>query len=164
MNRAQRRRSAAQMRQLINDHPFVRAAAEAYVGRQARAAGLPRDKIGGVRFADSAWARDDRRWFRANPRRSHRVRMALPGEFKPEPEPDFVVVRQISRGSRARRPFTIASCAADSVERLAALITRGFEEEGAAHLLFDFPGGRLVRPEELMTLIAAYENATDGVN
>ena len=58
-------------------------------------------------------ARDDRRWFARNPKRSHRIRRAAPDEFAPYPHPApdgweaATVVRQYAPGARLRVPFSV---------------------------------------------------------
>jgi hypothetical protein len=164
MNRAQRRREAKLFRRVIAD-PHGRFAAEQAVHQLTAAAGV---RPGGmVNFEPSAWGRDDREWFAAHPQRSHRVRWMFDGEtFDPSyatalaKEPDdrvIVIIKQIRPGLRARKPFILAGCSADQIATLRDLLLRGFEEEGAAHLLFDLPGKRVISPAELAGLIETYE-------
>lgn len=62
----------------------------------------------------SAASASDAAWFKANPRRSHRLRVALPGEFPPLPMPEGVrivtAVRQLEPGMRLRVPFGLPAC------------------------------------------------------
>jgi hypothetical protein len=95
MNRTQRRKFAASLRQ-----------------------GLAED-------AATPWARDDRAWFAAHPRHAHRVRAAFSGEH--QPEPDFVIVRQIRPGLRIRKPFTLTACSADLVGTMQDLARRALD-------------------------------------
>jgi hypothetical protein len=55
------------------------------------------------------WKRDDAAWFAAHPGRSHRLRIAHPGEW-PEPEKvgqSHTAVRQVDAGKRLRLGFTL---------------------------------------------------------
>jgi hypothetical protein len=63
---------------------------------------------------DNPWKRDDAAWFRANPRRSHRLRPMFPGEAPtlmrrsialPSRHEMQVVVRQVEPGKRVRLAF-----------------------------------------------------------
>jgi hypothetical protein len=69
-------------------------------------------EIGPVTTAPTAWKEDDRRWFKNNPKRSHRLRPMFPQEPRgeppvaPHPHHEFqVLVRQIEPGLRLRQPF-----------------------------------------------------------
>ena len=125
--------------------------------RRKIAASLPRSL---VERAATPWARDDAAWFSTHPRRAHRVREAFPGEH--DPKPDFVVVRQLRPGARVRKPFTLIECSSDLVGTMQALALRGLEQEGAAHALYDLPGGRWLPGDEVLALIAAYETTSPG--
>ena len=173
MNRAQRRRDAKFLRRVIAN-PLTRGAAELAVHRLAAAAGV---RTGGqINFEPSAWGRDDRDWFAANPRRSHRVRWGFEGEtfdssfagsLAREPDDRLIVrVKQIRPGLRGRKPLIVEGCAEDTRAMFEELLLRGFEEEGAAHLLFDMPSGRTISPAELASLIESYERSRGhgGVN
>jgi hypothetical protein len=115
--------------------------------------------------AATPWSRDDRRWFKKNRRRAHRVRAAFPGELhelKGEGQTDCIVVRQLFPGARARFAFGIAACHADMVATMAGLITRGEQSEAAAHLMFDIASmhaGRWITLAELTELMSNYETA-----
>lgn len=58
-------------------------------------------------------SQDDARWFSQNPRRSHRIRPPVPGEFgirephTPKPLTRWVIVRQVKPGFRMRMSFAI---------------------------------------------------------
>jgi hypothetical protein len=131
MNRAQRRKLAASLRQ-----------------------GLAEGRA-------TPWSGDDRAWFAAHPRHAHRVRGAFAGEYQIEPEPDFVVIRQLRPGLRLRKPFTLVACSPDLVGIMQDLARRGLDDnEGAAHALFDLPGDRTIQRDELMAIIAAHESGS----
>jgi hypothetical protein len=56
-----------------------------------------------VRPTTKSWQRDDRDWFRLNPRRSHRIRPAFRGEIPVPPPPGSTwikIVRQVAPGVR----------------------------------------------------------------
>jgi hypothetical protein len=56
----------------------------------------------------AAWKKDDARWFRRHPHRSHRVRRAFPSEFDLTTPPGhqlIVFVRQIAPGLRQRQNY-----------------------------------------------------------
>jgi len=61
----------------------------------------------GVYFtAPAAWREDDRRWFAANPTRSHRLRRAFEAEtLLGRAAPTWIAVRQIEPGKRLRLGF-----------------------------------------------------------
>jgi hypothetical protein len=120
---------------------------------------------GGAEDASATpWGRDDRRWFSAHPRRSHRVRSAFPGEYRTEP--DFTIIRQIRPGLRHRRAFTLLECTRDLVGTMTNLALRATlddsEGESAAHALFELPKGRIVSTAEILTIITACESAPGG--
>jgi hypothetical protein len=87
----------------------------ASVGKRA---GLPEAKP--VYDTTSAWIIDDRKWFRNNPARSHRLRPIFPEETFGEnqmPAPalspgrtDAVLVRQVEPGMRVRIPIYYDTC------------------------------------------------------
>ena len=60
-----------------------------------------------------AASRDDARWFSQNPRRNHRIRPPVPGEFgipepyTPKPLKRWVMVRQVKLGVRMRLSFAM---------------------------------------------------------
>src|SRR5262245_15705487 len=91
----------------------------------------------------------DRRWFAAHPRRSHRLRSALAGEWPiSEPPPAGhalqVIVRQLQPGARTRLPF---------FRDLSAVIP---DAEPILHALFDLVqgkgGGSRLSAQELIRL------------
>jgi hypothetical protein len=139
--------------------PRGRALAEQAVRAMAEKSGTT--GIGPVSFEPTPWGRDDGDWFRANPRRSHRVRSPHNGEtFGPRADvPDLVAVRQIQQGLLVRRPITFRGCSADLVTTVRDLVRRSLEAEGPAHLLFDIPQGRWISPGEIAAMIATYEAA-----
>ena len=152
MNRSQRRKAKAAARHLDDG--------------MRRAAGVPLDApIIGV---STPWSRSDRDWFKAHSDRAHRVRAALPGEtyaraLADDEEVVVVIVRQIEPGWRVRSPLVIVSISEELVETIADLIARGFDEENAAHVLFDLTlTGRLVPLHEVAQMIAGYEAGTHG--
>jgi hypothetical protein len=160
MNRSMRRRDAKRFRSLLAD-PHGRALAEQAARAMAEKSGTT--GLGQVNFEPTPWGRDDSDWFKASPRRSHRVRSPFDGEtFDPSFEaragrPNLVAIRQIRQGLRVRRPITFRGCSADLAATVRDLVLRSFEEEGPAHLLFDLPGGRLISPSEIAAMIATYE-------
>lgn len=65
-----------------------------------------------------AASEDDARWFRENPRRSHRIRPPVPGEFgikdphTAKPLTRWVMVRQVKPGFRMRMSFAMSGAPA----------------------------------------------------
>lgn len=102
---------------------------------------------GGISFSRTAWKSDDQKWFRQNPKRSHRLRRMFAGEeqtFPPLwPSPPHhewqVIVRQHRVGKRERRPFC-----RDTRETIP-------DVEPVVHALFDHGGGN-VMPNDLLQL------------
>jgi hypothetical protein len=101
------------------------------------------DLIDGVGFFVSLSPGDaDRIWFEQNPRRSHRIRRALEGEFAGT-DATWAIIRQLEPGIRHRRGFKLPD---------GAVLPN---DEATAHVLFDalsdaavagetqFPIGRL---------------------
>lgn len=86
------------------------------------------------------WAVDDRDWFKANPRRSHRMRAAYPGEWPAEQATPFTVVKQDQPGVRRRLGIKIT----------AELLELGEPPEEAVWAIFDLA-------------TEAAENGTGGV-
>ena len=171
MNRAQRRKAEKAIRRLVTDRCSHHSTEEtgavverclAGLSEIVRAAGESSDIW--LNVQSSPWKRDDAEWFKAHPQRAHRVREQFPGELERSDPIDFVVVRQIKPGQRARVPFTLVDCGADALEMMVALAKRA-DDEAATHTLFDLTqaGGRLIPTVELAELIARY--ATDsGMN
>jgi hypothetical protein len=163
VTRSIRRRDAKRFRSLLAD-PHGRTLAEQAVRAMAGKSGTI--GLGQVNFGPTPWGRDDSDWFKANPRRSHRVRSPFDGEtFDPSfgvraGRPNLVAIRQIRQGLRVRRPITFRGCSADLVTTVRDLALRSFEEEGPAHLLCDLPGERLISPSEIAAMIATYEATT----
>lgn len=56
-----------------------------------------------------SWKRDDEQWFRRNPKRSHRARPLVDGEWPTlrASSAAFIIVRQLAPGVRARRPIIL---------------------------------------------------------
>jgi hypothetical protein len=115
------------------------------------------DNLAAVRRDTSSWKEDDAAWFAANPRRTHRLREAYPGELEAMcslrdgsrnnlTRKDFphvyVVVRQVQSGLRVRRP----SIWLDLAKPLP-------QTDEFAHALFDYlasgetPGGAFVQAD-----------------
>ena len=65
-----------------------------------------------VCFGDYLWKADDNSWFEQNPKRSHRARLAFPGEFDevgtiPAEYELVVLVRQVEPSSRLSAPLFV---------------------------------------------------------
>jgi hypothetical protein len=127
----------------------------------ARKAGL--STVGIVSAGVSPLSCDDRKWFAANPQRSHRLRPAFPGELAasrvsiPMPSGHEVqyLVRQVEPGKRIRLPFCRdIACPIPGIEPI-------------VHALFDIysqgPAGappRVVSVAEVAQLARKYAAAT----
>lgn len=70
------------------------------------------------------WCADDAAWFTKNPSRAHRVRSVFPDEFPKElhAQSDYVVVRHVKPGVRARLPITPHEKFRDAPEHVAHAI------------------------------------------
>ena len=109
MNRHERRRAARERQRGLVVQCRSRFAAQRELARRA---GIAEQHMVIGTAADEPWSVDDRRWFEANPARSHRLRRPFEGELsslmrQPEQPPPHhemqVLVRQIEPGLRARR-------------------------------------------------------------
>jgi hypothetical protein len=113
-----------------------------------------------VTLQDYPWKDDDRIWFERNPTRTHRVRVAFPGEADaaaaqaPADHVLVIPVRQLEPGFRIRGGFF-----------LRADLLPVPDDEAIAHALFDIAEGRELVPandEMLAALLGKYQAHTDG--
>jgi hypothetical protein len=107
--------SAEEAEEAISAHQQRFAAIDKVTDAIARRAGVPAEKMM-LHFDDDAtsWKADDRKWFKRNPTRSHRLRRLFPSEqisnacneAVPPGHELQVLVRQISPGLRVRYGFS----------------------------------------------------------
>jgi len=96
-----------------------------------------------VNVLESAWKTDDRLWFDRNPERSHRARLAFPGEADaqatkaPAGTVLLMLIRQVEPGKRVRAGFYIH-----------AELWPAPDIEAVAHLLFDIATGQQAQPRD----------------
>jgi hypothetical protein len=100
---------------------------------------------------ETPWKNDDRAWFAANPQRSHRLRLAFPGELQefeaPSDREIAVLVRQVAPGER--------------IKLWCELCTTVPDDENFLHALFDVVSKGLRTPvnfEEVAVLARKYAN------
>jgi hypothetical protein len=82
------------------------------------------ETVKGTSRGDDPWSIDDRRWFKRNPARSHRLRPLFDGEDEfnelSEPPPNFahwMIIRQLAPGARIRHSvLVVPEVAADATE------------------------------------------------
>jgi hypothetical protein len=82
------------------------------------------ETVKGTSRGDDPWSIDDRRWFKRNPARSHRLRPLFDGEDEfntlGEPPPNFahwMIIRQLAPGARVRHSvLVVPEVAADAAE------------------------------------------------
>jgi hypothetical protein len=128
------------------------------VDGMARRAGVR--GLGQVNVLETAWKTDDRLWFEQNPDRSHRARLAFPGEADaraaklPPGTVLLTLVRQVEPGKRVRAGFYINRS-----------LWPAPEIEAIAHLLFDIATGQQAQPRdaaERSALVEQYHVAGRG--
>ena len=112
-----------------------------------------------ISVLDSPWKADDRVWFEQHPERSHRARLAFPGEANevvaraPTGTVLLMLIRQVEPGKRVRAGF---------------FINAGLwapEIEAVAHVLFDIATGQQAQPRdaaERSALVEQYHVAGRG--
>ena len=88
---------------------------------------------------------DDRRWFRQNPDRNHRVRRALLDEAPDNAGPGWVIVRQVAPGLRMRAVVDLDT-------------DRPVDDEANARQLFE----RLLECPEMRLIHAQVERMAHG--
>jgi hypothetical protein len=108
-----------------------------------------------VSLLDHPWKTDDRIWFEQNPTRTHRMRMAFPGEVDeevartPAGHAPITLVRQVEPGSRLRTGVYL------SVDLLPVP-----DSEAVAHALFEVAAGREAIPSSGGALLVLAEKYT----
>jgi hypothetical protein len=105
-----------------------------------------------IYLADYPWKSDDHEWFDRNRERTHRARLAYPGEFDgmgatPAEHELVVLVRQVRPGSRLQAPIFIHT----------EMLPVPDDDEAAAHALFEMATGREPMPPNFRALVALVE-------
>jgi hypothetical protein len=145
--RRERRRINRQIRREIQARPAATA------GQIADFAAACQNLIAAT---DTPWKANDRAWFRQNPKRAHRVRKALPGEFDegtPAGHVTIAVVQQTTPGARRRGCFHIR-----------ADLLPAPDDEAIAHALFQISARCEPMPdsdEAFCVLIERYQGKGD---
>jgi hypothetical protein len=110
--------------------------------------------VPGVNVLDSPWKDEDRGWFERNQKRSHRLRMPLPGEGDEEAAKTpaehalILLVRQVEPGKRIRAAVSIS-----------ANLLPVPDDEAAAHALFEVAMQREAVPSDRQALRALIQTA-----
>ena len=143
--------SAAEIISAIATCQDLIAEADQQLDGMVRRAGLG-DRRLPINVLESAWKADDRVWFEQHPERSHRARLAFPGEADahaarvPPGHVLLTLLRQVEPGKRVRTGFY-----------LNAELWPAPEIEAVAHLLFDIATGQQAQPRDAAERAAAVE-------
>jgi hypothetical protein len=121
-------------------------------GVERRGGGGP---IGDISLRDHPWKSNDREWFKRNPSRAHRMRLAYPGELEDETTKDraghtrIMLVRQVEPGNRVKNDFYIRT-------DLLSLP----DTEAVAHALFELAVRHEPMPQDGQQLYDLFERYT----
>ena len=133
--------------------------ADEQIGDAVRLGGV--DKLQRFNVLDQPWKADDAEWFARHPDRSHRIRLAHPGEAAdvarhaaPEDCVLIMLLRQVAPGSRIKTGFFLVEA-----------LWPAPDDEAFAHAFFDLVvRGKPVGRDELLALAAVYEGAARHEN